>query len=177
MQLNDQYQLILAKSDLMSHVSLADLVHLTKGRGEETSMIPYKPEPLNDHGEFGFRLAPLQPVNKIILTYSGSKAETLIANDSVVHYHLSCSNISIRYAADSPVDIYLTSGGQWDNENLRLDILLVRRHNEIYFLFIAPINYKNVVKSINLGELLKNYVQKPLRLTAKRISETSNLQK
>lgn len=156
MQLNQQYQVIMAKSDIVSNASLTNLVHLKKGFGGATVMITYKPQRLKDHGEFDFRLEPLQPVSNVFLTYSGDKAEMLIANDSVLHYRLSCANVSIRYSADSPVDIFLTSGDDmWNNANLRLDMIMVRRYNTIYFLFITSLNYKFKVDPILPGELLK----------------------
>jgi hypothetical protein len=154
MRLDKRYQLIIAKCDIVSDQPLPDLAHLAKGSGKATVMVPYKPERLIDHGEFGFRLAPIQSVSKLFLTYSGEQAETLTSNDSVLQYRLSCNKISIRYVADSPVDIYLKSGD--DEDNLRLDILIKKHHGRLYFLFIAPISYKSPVEPISPGELLKD---------------------
>jgi hypothetical protein len=156
MQLNQQYQVIMAKDTLLSNALMGKLVHLKKGFGGGTTMTIYKPQPLKDHGEFDFRLEPLQPVDNVFLTYSGGNAEVPFSSDSVVHYRLSCTNVSLRYSPDSAADIYLTSGDESSNDaNLHLDIIIAKRFNTIYFLFIVPINYKSPIDPILAKELLK----------------------
>jgi hypothetical protein len=156
-----QYQVIVAKSPIVGVGAIQNLVHIEFGNGEQTNFVTYQPIRLEDHGDFSRRYTPLQPISNILVTYSGDIAETALSNDSVLQYHIPCENLSIRYAADSPVDMLLTSGNNNANKaNLRLDMVLVKRQGEIYFLFFLPVDYSVSVRPINVSELLS----KPSRL-------------
>ena len=107
----------------------------------------YKPQALKDHGEFDFRLEPLQPLDNVFLTYSGENAEVRLSNGSVVHYHLSCANVSVRYALDSAADIFLSNHDEGsDDVNLHIDVIITTRFNIIYPLFIVPVDYKTAIE-------------------------------
>jgi hypothetical protein len=150
-----QYQVIVAKSPLVRRVAMRNLVNIEFGNGKETNFVSYLKERLQDHGDFNRRVAPLQPVSNLFITYSGDMAETVVSNDSVLQYHIPCENLSIRYSADSPVDMFLTSGkSNSNNSNLRLDMVLVKKRDELYFLFILPVDYNVSIDAINVSELL-----------------------
>jgi hypothetical protein len=150
-----QYQLIVAKSPLVRDGAIHNLVHIEVGNGKETNFVTYQQNRLQGHGDFSNRFTPLQPISNIFITYSGGIAETVVTNDTVLQYHIPCENLSIRYAADSPVDMFLTSGtSNSNNADLRLDMVLVKTHDEVYFLFILPLDYSASVNPINVSELL-----------------------
>jgi hypothetical protein len=133
------------------------LVHIEAGYGEGTNYVTYQRNRLEDHGNFCRRFTPLQPIGNLFLTYSGDVAETVLSNDSVLQYHIPCENLSIRHAADSPVDMFLTNGYVNSNKaNLRLDLILVKKGDVLYFLFILPVDYSLPIDPIHVNELLKS---------------------
>jgi hypothetical protein len=150
-----QYQIIVAKSPLVRGGAIYNLVHIEVGNGKETNFVTYQQDRLQGHGNFSNRYTPLQPIGNIFITYSGGIAETVVSNDSVLQYHIPCENLSIRYAADSPVDMLLTSGkSNSNNADLRLDMVLVKSRDELYFLFILPVDYSVSMDPINVNGLL-----------------------
>lgn len=156
--LNKQYQMILAEADLKSSISLHDSVHVTEGSARQTDFEPYRPEELKDRGEFLFRLATLRSIDNMFITYSGDKIENVVSNDSLLQFHVVCKNFSIRYAADSPVDILLTNENHsiFSEKKMHLDVIFYKHQGKVYFLFLTPIDYKLQVAPIIGSELFKN---------------------
>jgi hypothetical protein len=152
---NEQYELVLAEYDLAKKTPLPGLVHLKKGWNGQTVMESYAPVKLKDRGVFSFRLAPLQPLNNIFLTYYGDGIDTVVSNDGLLHYRLLCKDLSIRNTADSPSDLVLTNDKGYFGPTLHVDIILYRRHDKIYFLFFTPIDYEGHFDVINASKLLK----------------------
>jgi hypothetical protein len=120
-----RYQIIVAKAPFAGASALHNFVKIELGNGKETNFVGYQPIRLDDHGDFGRRYTPLTPISNILITYSGDIAETAVSNDSVLQYRIPCENLSIRYAVDSPVDMYLTSGNINSNKaNLRVIVTI-----------------------------------------------------
>jgi hypothetical protein len=156
LRFDGRYQIIVAKFPIAGKDALKSMAKLEFGNGKETNFVMYQPSRLDDHGDFGRRYTPLTPISNILITYSGGIAENVISNDSVVQYRIPCENISIRYTADSPVDMYLTSGNSnSNNADLRLDIVLIKRREKLYFLFVLPVDYARAIEPVDVRELLK----------------------
>jgi hypothetical protein len=153
--LNEQYELELAQYDLSRDAPLPSIVHLKQKWSGPTVMVSYIPVDLYDRGKFSVRLAPVQPLNNIFLSYYGEKVDTIISNDSLLQYQFVCKDLSIRNAPDSPADLVLTNDKGYFGPTLDVDLILYRRHDKVYFLFFTPADYKRQVDPIIASKLFK----------------------
>jgi hypothetical protein len=151
--LNRQYELEMTPYDLAKNAPLSALIHLKQKWSGTTDLETYTPVNLYDRGKFSFRLAPLQPLNDIFLTYYGQEIDTIVSNDSLLQYQFVCKDLSIRKAPDSPADLVLTNDKGFFGPTLHIDLILYRRLDKVYFLFFTPIDYERHVEPIIAGKL------------------------
>jgi hypothetical protein len=152
---NRQYELEITQYDLAKNSPLPTLFHLTKKWSGPTVMETYTPVRLYDGGRFSFRLAPIQPLKDIFLTYYGEKMNTIISTDSLLEYRLLGKDLCIRNAVDSPADLVLSNDKDEFGPSLHIDLIVCKRQGKVYFMFFTPIDENRHVDPIVAGELLR----------------------
>lgn len=151
-----EYHLIIYKLDLIKEASLEDLLHtviesVDRTTGETYSVINY-----NDFFKFQLNTVPSKPVSQIYLTLAGDSLQNVVKNDSMVCYHLLCENLSIRYAKNDPINIFLVGEEKTLGATtiVPMDLLFLKRDDSVFLLIMTP----NSPKLTIAPDLLYNIV-------------------
>lgn len=138
-KLDDKYDLVLSRMGLSGDRPIKDLIKISVGSLESTSLNSYFIGDFNDWADFRVNDHALPPVSNILLTYGGDSLTSTI-NDSVFYYRLLCRRLTVRYGEAAPVDLFF--GGREGLLAIRkkgpLDLLLLKRGSFVYLMFLSP---------------------------------------
>ncbi len=77
-----------------------------------------------------------KPTNIFISLY-GNNSRIVAKGDSLADYYLEFKNLSIKYKADGPLELF-AQVGKLAHGPVPLEILFIRQNNKLYILFISP---------------------------------------
>src|SRR5436190_5479635 len=148
------YSIILYKIALTDNISLDTAFHTKLKKVDRSVGYSYRIIG-NRFFTFQYKAGKVPSPLRIYLTISDTPLNTLYSNDSLVYYHLSCENFSIRYSEKEPVDIFVGGNeGIFGTYSIPMDLLFLKRNNGIYILLMTPLNRKAGIPS----DLLYNIV-------------------
>lgn len=150
------YSLISYKIDLIKDAPLSRLLNVTFKSAERTNMEVYTVIDESAFYRFEYRDASIKPVSKIYLTLSGDSLRTIVANDSIVSYHLLCNNFSIKYNEKEAVDIFVIGNEKAFGATtiIPMDLLFLKRGSTVHLMIMTPNAHTSVIES----DLLYNLV-------------------
>ena len=103
--------------------------------------------------EFLYKLTkPDKPKNIYFALYGGS-THILKKNDTMAYYFSKCANLSIRFSPETENDIYGKCKSNVSNK-VPLEVLFLRRFNNLYMLVLSSKNANNDLKEGTLLNLL-----------------------
>jgi hypothetical protein len=151
---NSTYSIIIYKIALTGNISLDTAFHTKLKKVDRSVGYSYRIIG-NRFFRFQYKSGEVSPPSKIYLTISDAPLNSLYSNDSLVYYHLSCENLSIRYSEKEPVDIFVEGNeGILGTYSIPMDLLFLKRNNGIYILLMTPLSRKAGIPS----DLLYNIV-------------------
>jgi hypothetical protein len=151
---NKQYSIVTYQIDSLEILDLTRSLHTEVKDVERSSNISYRII-VNKELDFRFQYKAgiLKNSSEIYLTLSGDSIKNVAQNDSIFNYNLLSNNISIRYQANDPIDIFLDNyGDESSNKRTPMNILFLRRNNHVYLLIMTP----NEAKKMMPDDLLYN---------------------
>jgi hypothetical protein len=143
---DEKYYLIINKINLEKEKSLQTILHKTIEDVDRTTGEVYSILDLDNSYQFQYRSSAIKPVSQIFLTLSGDSLNS-VWSDSIVSIHLIAADLSIRYADKSPIDIYVTGKELPLGFKIKrsVDLLVLKRGLQIYFLLMKPINSESKI--------------------------------
>jgi hypothetical protein len=151
-----EYHLIIYKLALIKGGGLEDLLHTVNESVDRTSGETYTVINYNDFFKFQLNIAPSKSVSQIYLTLAGDSLQNVVKNDSIVSYHLLCENLSIKYAKNDPIGIFLVGQDKMLGATtiVPMDLLFLKRDDAVFLLIMTP----NSSKLTIAPDLLYNIV-------------------
>lgn len=138
---DQKYSLIFYKIGLSKDISLKTLINTQIKSVDRSTGYTYSVVD-NNFFRFQYKAGIVKPASQIYLTLSGDSLQTIAKNDSTVSYHLLCSNLSLRYTEEEPIDIYVAGQQKAFGRTVKIpmDILFLKRNRAVYLLLLVPNN-------------------------------------
>jgi len=137
-----KFYLVIHKMNLHAINRFKDFFYVENKSASETNGVTYRVMG-NPSFYFTWKGGLLNPASKIYFGVDGDSLRTVTQNDSILSYHLFCKNFSLCYSKDEPIDFFFQGKGNAEglnSEPVSLDILFLKRNQELYLLFMTPIN-------------------------------------
>ena len=154
---DQSYHLIIYKIHLLSgNLPLQNILQTQIRNADRSVGYPYTIYTDNINFKFQCKAGLVSSVSKVYLTVSGDSLRTIAKNDSIIAYNLDCKNLSIRYQDQGPVDIFVVGNEKFlsGTNAIPMDILFLKRDDNLYFLLLTPRNEKGILPR----ELLYNVI-------------------
>jgi hypothetical protein len=171
LSVDKQYTLILHSIDLNQDLPLKSLLQVDIQNVHQSSGVTYSVTN-GSNSMFRYRTNKILPVSLVYLTISDPPQRQIISNDSLLSYHLFCSNLSIRYAKELPIDLFMAGKELPFGNYEKIPIeLLIWKHNAKLYIFFLKARKDDVLPLKMLYDLVN--VTKPQSLNG----SASNLMK
>lgn len=77
--------------------------------------------------------------SKIYLSLFGDSVTTVVKNDSLACYYLKSKNVTIQYSPNGVKEMFIEKK-YFYNSNEPIDIMFLKRNNQLYYLFLVSKN-------------------------------------
>jgi hypothetical protein len=159
LSVDKQYTLILHSIDLNQDLPLKSLLQVDNQNVHQSTGVTYSVTN-GSNSMFRYRTNKILPVSLVYLTISDPPQRQIISNDSLLSYHLFCSNLSIRYAKELPIDLFMAGKKlPFGNYEKILIELLIWKHNAKLYIFFLKARKDDVLPLRMLYDLVN--VTKP----------------
>jgi hypothetical protein len=88
-----------------------------------------------------YRLGTKEKVHSVYFTLYGNSTRILKKNDTAAYYYSNFKNFSIKYQKEGKIDIYGKAKGNPQGSNVPLEIIFLKRNNNLYFILLTNKNY------------------------------------
>ena len=140
----NDYSIFIYKLNLKSNIKLSQLLKTEMKDVDRTTGETYNIFGANNYIKFQYKTGSPDSVSNILLTFAGDSLKTIAKNDSIISYHLICSNLSLRYSETAPIDIFVVGkeGSLGRTTPIPLNILFLERGEVVYLLIMTPTDSK-----------------------------------
>lgn len=109
-----------------------------------------------DRFKFNWTGKNFDDINNIYLNLYGDSLHFVKRDDTTISLYFLCSNFSISYSENGPLDICLEGKTSFiKNREFPIDILLLKRDNSVYFFFMTPVYPNKNIESQLLNRIIK----------------------
>lgn len=134
---DSKYFLFLYEMSLSKDKSFKNIFHIENRNSDRSVGVVYS---IIDNGlyfRFENKSYMSEAISEIFLTLKGDSLQTIANEDTIVSYHLLCTNLSIKYSKNDPVDIFLEGKEKsFGSYNIPLDVLFLKHKGCVYFVFM-----------------------------------------
>jgi hypothetical protein len=139
---NEQFYIQICKLDTDSlKIPLNKIVKENNNLSEMSSYTYYVDASTNKQFQIKYKLGAKEKVSDIYLTLYGDSTQILKNNDTVVYYYSNFENFSIRFQKESKIDIYGKVKDNFKKTKVPLEIMFLKRNNNLYFILMSNKNY------------------------------------
>jgi hypothetical protein len=88
-----------------------------------------------------YKLGIMGEIPSLYFNLYGDHTQALKKNDSVAYYYSNFENFSIRYQKEGKIDIYGKAKGNPQRSKAPLEVMFLKRNNNLYFILLTNRNY------------------------------------
>lgn len=141
---NNQFYILIYKLGTSNKLLLSDIYE--KYNFSKRPMNSwYTDASTNRELQLQYKLGNVEEISSLYFALYGDHTQTLKKNDTVAYYYSIFKNFSIKYQAEEKVDIYGRVKGNSQDSKMPLEIMFLKRNNNLYFILLTNRN-----DSINL---------------------------
>ena len=89
----------------------------------------------------------------LYLTFGCDSLHTVMKNDTVIDYSVFMNNFSLKYSIDGQTDIQVVNNK--NNDKHEFNFLFLKKQNDVYLLFMTPINSYDFLRGDSILDLIK----------------------
>lgn len=154
---NKKYHIVTYKINLLKDESLQKIIHTKEKSVDVTLGYSYNTIGKDIVYQLKYKAGTTKPVTDIYFSMAGNSLQQVVNNDSIISYHLSCKNISVKYGDKEPVDLLIVGEEKPFGQTsvIPLEILFLKRNQNIYLLIMTPKNENDAIQSDLLYQLIR----------------------
>ncbi|NIG53327.1 hypothetical protein [Chitinophaga sp. Cy-1792] len=135
-----KYRLVSYRIDLNSDSSLSKVLEVSNRSVYSSSFVIYNTFPNALFFTYKYRSVQGKPVAHIYMTLAGDSLQHIVKNDSIISDYLICKNMSIRYEAEEPFDIFVVGPDRLFGVTAKfpMDLLLLKKDSTLQLMILTP---------------------------------------
>ncbi len=137
---NQKFLIQVYKLDTINKLSVSKIIDESFKDAPMSLDVEFSEDLNNTEFEIGYKEGLKEKVSHVYLTLYGDSTQVIKKNDTVAYYYSKFEDFSIKYAIGAPEDIYAHTKDEFKGYRTPLELLFLKRNNNLYFILLGAEN-------------------------------------